>query len=53
MYIVVVIFYLFDWFSLFGWFKLVWKEKEEIVFNLFSVMWFLWGVLLNSGIGEG
>ena len=27
--------------------------EEEDALNLSSAMWFAWGVLLNSGIGEG
>lgn len=48
-----VILYLLDRFSPFGRFKLARKEKEETALNLSSAMWFSWGVLLNSGIGEG
>lgn len=51
---VVLVFYFLDRFSFFGRFKLVKNNDiEEDVFNLFSVMWFVWGVLFNSGIGEG
>lgn len=28
-------------------------DTEEDALNLSSAMWFAWGVLLNSGIGEG
>ena len=28
-------------------------ESEEDALNLSSAIWFAWGVLLNSGIGEG
>lgn len=53
VHIVAVILYLLDRFSPFGRFKLARKEKEETALNLSSAMWFSWGVLLNSGIGEG
>lgn len=29
------------------------EEPEDDALNLSSAMWFAWGVLLNSGIGEG
>ena len=29
------------------------EVKEEESLNLTSAIWFAWGVLLNSGIGEG
>lgn len=29
------------------------EEEEEDALTLSSAMWFSWGVLLNSGIGEG
>ena len=29
------------------------EMKEEESLNLTSAIWFAWGVLLNSGIGEG
>lgn len=53
VHIVAVILYLLDRFSPFGRFKLARKDKEETALNLSSAMWFSWGVLLNSGIGEG
>ena len=53
VHVVAVILYLLDRFSPFGRFKLARKEKEETALNLSSAMWFSWGVLLNSGIGEG
>jgi len=41
-------------FSPFGRFKLAKNDDtEEDALNLSSAMWFAWGVLLNSGIGEG
>lgn len=46
--------YLLDRFSPFGRFKLAKSDDtEEDALNLSSAMWFAWGVLLNSGIGEG
>jgi ionotropic glutamate receptor NMDA 1 len=53
VHIVAVILYLLDRFSPFGRFKLAKKDREETALNLSSAMWFSWGVLLNSGIGEG
>jgi len=29
------------------------ENSEEDALNLSSAIWFAWGVLLNSGIGEG
>lgn len=40
-------------FSPFGRFKVNSEEEEEDALTLSSAMWFSWGVLLNSGIGEG
>lgn len=41
-------------FSPFGRFKLTTNDNtEEDALNLSSAIWFAWGVLLNSGIGEG
>uniref|UniRef100_A0A2I3H157 Glutamate receptor n=1 Tax=Nomascus leucogenys TaxID=61853 RepID=A0A2I3H157_NOMLE len=37
----------------FGRFKVNSEEEEEDALTLSSAMWFSWGVLLNSGIGEG
>lgn len=39
--------------SPFGRFKVNSEEEEEDALTLSSAMWFSWGVLLNSGIGEG
>ena len=51
---VALVLYLLDRFSPFGRFKLAKSEDtEEDALNLSSAMWFAWGVLLNSGIGEG
>lgn len=51
---------LFDMFTVspvfpspFGRFKVNSEEEEEDALTLSSAMWFSWGVLLNSGIGEG
>lgn len=41
-------------FSPFGRFRLTHNDNtEEDALNLSSAIWFAWGVLLNSGIGEG
>lgn len=53
VHIVAVILYLLDRFSPFGRYRLAQSNKEETALNLSSAMWFSWGVLLNSGIGEG
>uniref|UniRef100_A0A2S1WM86 Glutamate [NMDA] receptor subunit 1 n=2 Tax=Hirudo TaxID=6420 RepID=A0A2S1WM86_9ANNE len=54
VHVVALILYLLDRFSPFGRFKLGKSEDtEEDALNLSSAMWFAWGVLLNSGIGEG
>ncbi|RWS30727.1 hypothetical protein B4U80_08658 [Leptotrombidium deliense] len=46
--------YLLDRFSPFGRYRLPNSEiTEEDALNLSSAIWFAWGVLLNSGIGEG
>uniref|UniRef100_A0A2K6V1I3 Glutamate receptor ionotropic, NMDA 1 n=1 Tax=Saimiri boliviensis boliviensis TaxID=39432 RepID=A0A2K6V1I3_SAIBB len=37
----------------FGRFKVNSEDEEEDALTLSSAMWFSWGVLLNSGIGEG
>ena len=51
---VALVLYLLDRFSPFGRFKLAKSDDtEEDALNLSSAMWFAWGVLLNSGIGEG
>ncbi len=42
-----------DFPSPFGRFKVNSEEEEEDALTLSSAMWFSWGVLLNSGIGEG
>ncbi|KAJ7308063.1 hypothetical protein JRQ81_008567 [Phrynocephalus forsythii] len=44
VHVVAVMLYLLDRFS---------EEEEEDALTLSSAMWFSWGVLLNSGIGEG
>ncbi|XP_052244052.1 glutamate [NMDA] receptor subunit 1-like isoform X2 [Dreissena polymorpha] len=54
VHIVALVLYLLDRFSPFGRFKLAKNDDtEEDALNLSSAMWFAWGVLLNSGIGEG
>ncbi|XP_028412398.1 glutamate receptor ionotropic, NMDA 1-like isoform X2 [Dendronephthya gigantea] len=53
VHVVAVILYLLDRFSPFGRFQLAKSDKDETPLNLSSAMWFSWGVLLNSGIGEG
>lgn len=54
VHVVALVLYLLDRFSPFGRFKLAKSEDtEEDALNLSSAMWFSWGVLLNSGIGEG
>ncbi|KAI0233221.1 Glutamate [NMDA] receptor subunit 1 [Lamellibrachia satsuma] len=54
VHVVALVLYLLDHFSPFGRFKLAKNnDTEEDALNLSSAMWFAWGVLLNSGIGEG
>ncbi|XP_077140177.1 glutamate receptor ionotropic, NMDA 1 isoform X4 [Ranitomeya variabilis] len=53
VHVVAVMLYLLDRFSPFGRFKVNTEEEEEDALTLSSAMWFSWGVLLNSGIGEG
>lgn len=54
VHVVALVLYLLDRFSPFGRFKLAKNnDTEEDALNLSSAMWFAWGVLLNSGIGEG
>lgn len=49
-----IIFIVTDRFSPFGRYKLTNSDgTEEDALNLSSAIWFAWGVLLNSGIGEG
>ena len=50
---VAVILYLLDRFSPFGRYQRARANKQETPLDLPSAMWFSWGVLLNSGIGEG
>jgi len=33
--------------------KLIKKKEEEKTLNFSRALWFTWGILLNSGIGEG
>ncbi|XP_058820957.1 glutamate [NMDA] receptor subunit 1 isoform X2 [Topomyia yanbarensis] len=54
VHVVALVLYLLDRFSPFGRFKLTTNDgTEEDALNLSSAIWFAWGVLLNSGIGEG
>ncbi|KAL7018717.1 hypothetical protein ACKWTF_010879 [Chironomus riparius] len=54
VHVVALVLYLLDRFSPFGRFKLTNNDgTEEDALNLSSAIWFAWGVLLNSGIGEG
>lgn len=54
VHVVALVLYLLDRFSPFGRFKLATCDgTEEDALNLSSAIWFAWGVLLNSGIGEG
>ncbi|XP_053696942.1 glutamate [NMDA] receptor subunit 1 [Sabethes cyaneus] len=54
VHVVALVLYLLDRFSPFGRFKLTTNDStEEDALNLSSAIWFAWGVLLNSGIGEG
>ncbi|WAR06851.1 NMDA1-like protein [Mya arenaria] len=53
VHVVALVLYLLDRFSPFGRFKLAKNDDtEEDALNMSSAMWFAWGVLLNSGIGE-
>ncbi|XP_064084297.1 glutamate [NMDA] receptor subunit 1-like isoform X2 [Macrobrachium nipponense] len=54
VHVVALVLYLLDRFSPFGRYKLANTDgTEEDALNLSSAIWFAWGVLLNSGIGEG
>jgi glutamate receptor ionotropic, NMDA 1 len=54
VHIVALVLYLLDRFSPFGRFKVSKSENgEEDALNLSRALWFTWGVILNSGIGEG
>ena len=54
VHVVALVLCLLDRFSPFGRFKLANTDgTEEDALNLSSAVWFAWGVLLNSGIGEG
>lgn len=54
VHVVALVLYLLDRFSPFGKFKLSKTDHtEEDALNLSRALWFTWGVLLNSGIGEG
>ena len=52
VHIIALILYLLDRFSPFGSKSLTQSNKEETAINLSNAVWFAWGVLLNSGIGE-
>jgi len=52
VHVVGVILYVLDRLSPFGRFKQAKTNNDEQVLDLPSAMWFSWGVLLNSGIGE-
>ena len=54
VHVVALVLYLLDRFSPFGRFRLANADNtEEDALNLSSAIWFAWGVLLNSGIGDG
>jgi ionotropic glutamate receptor NMDA 1 len=66
VHVVAVVLYLLDRFSPFGRFRFSSKQAteratgpaievntEEDALNLSRALWFTWGILLNSGIGEG
>lgn len=54
VHVVALVLYLLDRFSPFGRYRLANTDStEEDALNLSSAIWFAWGVLLNSGIGEG
>uniref|UniRef100_A0ABM0H1R8 Glutamate [NMDA] receptor subunit 1 n=1 Tax=Saccoglossus kowalevskii TaxID=10224 RepID=A0ABM0H1R8_SACKO len=53
VHIVALILYVLDRFSPFGRFKSGQTGDEQDALTLSSAMWFSWGVLLNSGMGEG
>jgi hypothetical protein len=66
VHVVAVVLYLLDRFSPFGRFRfssrqgtergagpIIEVNTEEDALNLSRALWFTWGILLNSGIGEG
>ncbi len=66
VHVVAVVLYLLDRFSPFGRFRFSPRQRpepgngpeievntEEDALNLSRALWFTWGILLNSGIGEG
>ncbi|CAF4501442.1 unnamed protein product [Rotaria sp. Silwood1] len=66
VHVVAVVLYLLDRFSPFGRFRFSLQQRtdrgngpaievntEEDALNLSRALWFTWGILLNSGIGEG
>lgn len=53
MHVVALALYLLDRFSPFGGYKMDDASySDEGALNLSGAIWFSWGVLLNSGIGE-
>ena len=66
VHVVAVVLYLLDRFSPFGRFRFAPRQgsdngkgqtievnSEDDALNLSRALWFTWGILLNSGIGEG
>ena len=66
VHVVAVVLYLLDRFSPFGQFRFaprrptdrgdgltIEANTDEDALNLSRALWFTWGILLNSGIGEG
>ncbi|CAL4107639.1 unnamed protein product, partial [Meganyctiphanes norvegica] len=54
VHVVALVLYLLDRYSPFGRYKQASVDgTEEDALNFSSAVWFAWGVLLNSGIGEG
>jgi ionotropic glutamate receptor NMDA 1 len=66
VHVVAVVLYLLDRFSPFGRFRFSHRQgtergnsqsieinKQDDALNLSRALWFTWGILLNSGIGEG
>lgn len=54
VHVVALALYLLDRFSPFGGFRMnrAMPDDNDSSLNLSSAIWFSWGVLLNSGIGE-
>jgi ionotropic glutamate receptor NMDA 1 len=66
VHVIAIVLYLLDRFSPFGRFRSIRQKslendkissikinKKDDALNLSRALWFTWGVLLNSGIGEG